>query len=64
MRRMKVGAEDDATEKNRQTMSLAGLAVALAIVVAMLFLFYHLRDKARLEDCLLEGRRNCVTVPE
>ena len=47
-------AEDD-----RVTTSLAGLALALLLVVVGLFLVQHLRDKARLEDCLLSGRSNC-----
>ncbi len=41
------------------TSSLAGLALALFLVVIGLFLIHHLRDKARVEDCLLSGRINC-----
>ncbi len=51
--------EDDAGEEDRVTLSLAGLALALALVVAGLFLFTHLRDKAVIEDCLMAGRMNC-----
>lgn len=51
--------EDEQAEENRVTSSLAGLVVALLIVVAGLFLFTQLRDKARIEDCLLSGRTNC-----
>jgi hypothetical protein len=40
-------------------LSLAGLALALLLVVVGLFLVQHLRDKARVEDCLLSGRLNC-----
>lgn len=46
-------------EANRVTASLAGLAMALALVVLGLFLVQTLRDKARVEDCLLAGRTNC-----
>ena len=46
-------------EANRVTSSLAGLAMALLLVVVGLFLVQQLRDKARLEDCLLSGRINC-----
>ena len=53
--------DDDQDDNDRQTASLAGLAVALALLVACLFLFYHLREKSRLEDCLLAGRTNCET---
>ena len=55
-------AEDEAAEANRLTASLAGLAMALALVVAGLFLIQHLRDKARIEDCLMSGRFNCDAV--
>lgn len=57
---MRIGViSDEAAEENRLTASLAGLAVALMLVVAGLFLIQHLRDKARIEDCLMSGRLNC-----
>ena len=63
MRGMRLGTiEDEAAEENRLTASLAGLAVALMLVVAGLFLIQHLRDKARIEDCLMSGRFNCDAV--
>ena len=62
MRRMLDRFEDDEAEDNRVTLSLAGLAVALLVVVASLFIIHALADKARLEDCLLAGRSNCGTV--
>ncbi len=54
--------EDDQAEENRLTLSLAGLAVALTLVMLGLSLFTQLRDKARVEDCLLAGRLNCDAV--
>jgi len=54
--------EDDEGQENRLTSSLAGLAMAVLTVVAGLFLVTQLRDKARLEDCLLAGRINCDPV--
>lgn len=55
--------DDETPEGNdRQTTSLAGLAVALALLVAALFLVEQLREKSRIEDCLLAGRGDCVTV--
>ncbi len=57
---MRIGVvSDEAAEANRLTASLAGLAVALMLVVAGLFLIQQLRDKARVEDCLMSGRFNC-----
>lgn len=46
-------------EANRQTTGLLGLAVALALVVAALYLIRHLHAVAAVEDCLLMGRANC-----
>ena len=54
--------EDEQAEENRVTQSLAGLALLLVLVIAGLALFTQLRDKARLEDCLLAGRLNCDAV--
>ena len=54
--------EDERDDDDRQTASLAGLAVSIALLVASLFLFYHLREKSRLEDCLMAGRKDCVMV--
>ena len=59
--------EDEHAEEDRITSSLAGLMAALLIVVAGLFLFSQLRDKARIEDCLLSGRTSCdspVAAPQ
>ena len=63
MRQVRIGSvRDEAGEENRLTASLAGLAVALLLVVAGLFLIQHLRDKAQVEDCLMSGRFNCDSV--
>jgi hypothetical protein len=52
--RNELGAEAD-----RQTASLAGLAVALLLVVLGLLLIRALHTEAKMEDCLLAGRSNC-----
>jgi len=59
MRHVVLTEEAEQSEANRVTTSLAGLAIALFLVVAGLFLVQQLRDKARIEDCLLSGRLNC-----
>jgi len=53
---MKDRRDDDS---DRQTRSLAGLAVVLALAVAALFLVQHLKRESRIEDCLMAGRSNC-----
>lgn len=58
MRGDRQGADPDA-EAERQTASLAGLAVTLALVAGCLFLIQHLAASARVEDCLMAGRADC-----
>ena len=61
-----VDTEDDEAGANRQTASLAALAVTLLLVVASLALVNHLRRQMTVEDCLLSGRTNCgvaIQVP-
>lgn len=50
--------DDDA----RFTKSLAGLAVALLLVVFGYWLMEHLAAESKLEDCMMAGRPNCVPV--
>ncbi len=59
MRQRVWSRDDEQEEANRVTASLAGLAMALFLVVVGLFLVHTLQDKARVEDCLLSGRNNC-----
>ncbi len=56
-------ADAEQHQANRVTASLAGLALALMLVVLGLFLVQTLREKARLEDCLMSGRTNCLVAP-
>ncbi|MBV9785913.1 MAG: hypothetical protein JO264_19075 [Acidisphaera sp.] len=53
-------AQPDQAELDRQTASLAGLAITLLLMVVGLFLIKHLHHEAMVEDCLLSGRTNCV----
>ena len=55
-------ADDDQEGADRQTASLAGLAVALLLVVIGLFLVRTLHAKCVVEDCLLAGRSNCDAI--
>ncbi len=55
--------EAEATEAaNRQTVSLAGLAVTLAVLVVCIFLVRQLSHSARVEDCLMAHRLDCDKV--
>ncbi len=51
--------DDRAQGPNRQTASLAGLALALALLVGGLYLVHVLHAKSKMEDCLMSGRRDC-----
>jgi hypothetical protein len=51
--------EDDDEAADRQTASLAGVAITLLLLVIGLFLVHELHAKAMLEDCLMSGRTTC-----
>jgi hypothetical protein len=55
-------SDDDHEAEDRQSASLAGMAVTLLIVVVCLFLLKELHNKAAIEDCLLAGRNNCDSI--
>ncbi len=53
-------SDDEAQgEANRQTASLAGIAITLLLLVIGVFLVRELHAKVEVEDCLLSGRNNC-----
>jgi hypothetical protein len=54
--------EDPELVANRQTASLAALALLLALVVTALFLVERLRLEAQRQDCLLTGRNFCEAI--
>ena len=47
--------EDD----RRFTTSLAGLAVALLLILIGLYVTEELASQSKLEDCMMQGRRDC-----
>jgi hypothetical protein len=49
-------------EDDRVTASLAGMAIALLLVVVGVFLVQKLEASSTLEDCLLQGRTNCAPI--
>jgi hypothetical protein len=52
-----VEADDEAA--NRQSASLAGVAVTLLLLAVGLFLVRELHAKSAIEDCLMAGRIQC-----
>ncbi len=52
----------DDEDNNRRTGALIGLAIALALIVAGLFLVQYFRHQTAIEDCLLAHRTDCDTL--
>ena len=50
--------EDD----RRFTASLAALAFSLFLIVVSLYVIEQLAAESKLEDCVMQGRANCVSV--
>ena len=51
--------EDDQKAANRQTESLAGLAMTIALLVVSLFVLRQLQHSTKMEDCIMAGRLSC-----
>ena len=51
--------ENDDRAAQRQTASLAGIAVILLLLVGGLFLVQQLRTASVIQDCLMAGQRDC-----
>ncbi|HEX3497825.1 MAG TPA: hypothetical protein VHT04_00735 [Stellaceae bacterium] len=49
-------------EEDRFTASLAGLAMALLLSLISLVVIEKLATLSKLEDCLLQGRKNCERI--
>jgi hypothetical protein len=49
-------------EEDRFTASLAGLATVLLLSLVSLFVIERLAAVSKLEDCLLQGRKNCERI--
>jgi hypothetical protein len=54
--------DDRQDDDDRFTASLAGLAVALFLGIVGLYLLQELARISKLEDCVLQGRRDCGRV--
>ena len=52
---------DDGADQRRSA-ALIGLIIILALAVAGVVLVRELREKSRLEDCLMAGRTNCAPI--
>jgi hypothetical protein len=59
MRQRDVGEHPDAV---RRTAALMGFIVILVLAIAGVVLVRELAKNAKLEDCLMAGRRNCAPI--
>jgi hypothetical protein len=48
--------------ETRRTNASMGLIVILLLAIAGVLLMRELRIKGQIEDCLMQGRRNCVPI--
>ena len=55
-----IDLEDDQKGADRQTASLAALAVVLVLVIVSLMLVRVLRHDAAVQDCIISGRTDCA----
>jgi hypothetical protein len=46
-----------------QRRALAGLAIAVVLLVAGLWLAHELTAASKMQDCLMTGRTNCNVIP-
>ena len=53
---------DEIEDEVRRTNASMGLIVILLLAIAGVLLVRELREKSRIEDCLMQGRRNCVPI--
>jgi hypothetical protein len=52
---------DDGAEQRRSA-ALIGLIIILVLAIAGVVIVRELREKSRLEDCLMSGRHNCAPI--
>ena len=52
----------DQSDADRRTSALMGFIVILVLAIAGVVLIRELAKNAKLEDCLMSGRRNCAPI--
>lgn len=57
----KAGADDSESQGNR-TPAMAGLAIAVVLLVVGLWLARELTAASKMQDCLMSGRTNCNVI--
>ncbi|HZR71802.1 hypothetical protein [Bradyrhizobium sp.] len=57
----KRGSDDAESEGNRAP-AMAGLAIAVVLLVVGLWLAHELTAASKMQDCLMSGRTNCNVI--
>ena len=55
-------AKPNAEPRESNTPALAGLAIAVVLLVVGLWLAHELRAASKMQDCVLSGRTNCNVI--
>jgi hypothetical protein len=54
--------DPDPEQDGSQRRALAGLAIAVVLLVAGLWLAHELTAASKIQDCLMTGRTNCNVI--
>jgi hypothetical protein len=54
--------DPDPEQDGSQRLALAGLAIAVVLLVAGLWLAHELTAASKIQDCLMTGRTNCNVI--
>jgi len=56
------GSADDSEPQGNRTPAMAGLAIAVVLLVVGLWLARELTAASKMQDCLMSGRTNCNVI--
>jgi hypothetical protein len=54
---------DDPEQGGNRHAAVAGLAIAVVLLVVGIWLAHELTAASKLQDCLMSGRTNCAVIP-
>lgn len=60
--KLKAAKPKNAEPRESNTPALAGLAIAVVLLVVGLWLAHELRAASKMQDCVLSGRTNCNVI--
>jgi hypothetical protein len=54
---------DDPEQGGNRNAAVAGLAIAVVLLVIGIWLAHELTAASKMQDCLMSGRTNCAVIP-